>query len=284
MARNAKSRTYPSYNLNGPLNVRIMQGLQDGLFVGAAREVATAISSDWHRTAWAPAARLAEAARCDKALLSRFIRQIGYDNYVEFQRAAIAVVNGSSEATASDEFPETEWLQQQMTGLNRNQFEYIQAQAPQDLEELADQVKHVSWLIARAQRILITAATPGALKFVAAVSAVFAASSEVPVIDMREGENHHLSKDDHLIFLHVQDTDGAETSDGVALLDWACPDYSKTKRLHIVVNGDPVTRTSLRRVLDLHDGSDPIAAIAVALNICCVVAREAAKRKKQMEK
>ena len=142
-----------------------------------------------------------------------------------------------------------------------------------DLEELADQVKHVSELIARAQRILITAATPGALVFVSAVAAVFAASSEVPVINMTEGENHQLSNDDHLIFLHVQDTDGTETSEVAALPNWACPDFSKNKRLHIVVNGDAVTRTGLRRVLDLHDGSDPIAAIAAMINICCVISR-----------
>ena len=278
MARKAKSRTYPSYKLNGPLNVRIVQGLQDGLFVGAAREVATAISSNWHRAAWAPAARLAEAAECDKALLSRFVQQIGYENYVEFQRAAISVVNSSSDAIVSDEFPETDWLQQQMKGLNRNQSEYFLAQAPEELEELADQVKHVSRLIARAQRVLIAAATPGATAFVSAIAAVFAANSKVPVTAMLKREGIELNDGDHLVFLHVKGAESAENSGGTAQSDWAHPDFLKSKRLHIVVNGDAVARTGLRRVLDLHDGSDPIAAIAVMVNICCVVAREVAKR------
>lgn len=132
MASTTKSRKYLSYGLSGPLNMRIGQGLQDGLFKGAAREIATAISSDWHRTAWAPAARLAEAAGCDKALFSRFVRQIGYENYFEFQREALSVVNRSSETIVSDEFPKTEWLQQQMEGLNRDQSEYIRALAPKD--------------------------------------------------------------------------------------------------------------------------------------------------------
>ena len=280
------ARRRPSFALKGTLQERLDQGLNEALFAGSGARIAQAAARDWSRAAWAPAARLAEAARCDKAALSRFVRRLGYSDYTAFQRAARAIAEKDDlpgpMATEADEDVNNQatWLKEQLILLEHDAMKPINALTSDARERLADQVRLVAFRLSRARSILITAATPSAVQWLSPIRHIFASGLDIPVQILGSPKSKsELERGDHLIILHVHD----RKHPGQPLLEmekyiWDNSESHSVKGVHIVVGEQAPAETDAQRVLHVQDGCDLAAGAVAMINICCVLMREILNR------
>lgn len=281
------ARHRPSYGLTGTLQKRLDHGLNEGLFAGSGARIAQAAARDWSRAAWAPAARLAEAARCDKAALSRFVQRLGYSDYTAFQCAARAMAEkddppGPMAMEADEDVNnQAKWLKEQLNLLEHDAMKPINALTPDAREGLADQVRLVAFRLSRARSILITSATPSAVQWLSPIRHIFASGLDIPVQILGSPKSKSApEKGDHLIILHVHDRQRPDRS----LLEtekyiWATSENHAAKGVHIVVGELAPAKTDAQRVLHLHDGCELTAGVVAMINICCVLVRATAQRK-----
>ena len=283
-----KSARYrPSYALTGTLQERLDHGLNEGLFARSGARIAQAAARDWSRAAWAPAARLAEAARCDKAALSRFVRRLGYSDHTAFQRAARAMAEkddlpGPMAMEADEDVNnQAKWLKEQLILLEQDAMKPINALTPDAREGLADQVRLVAFRLSRAQSILITSATPSAVQWLSPIRHIFASGLGIPVQILGSPKSKSApEKGDHLIILHLHDRKHPDQSlPEMETYVWGAPGNLSIKGVHIVVGEEAPAETDAQRVLHVHDGCDLGAAVVAMINICCVLMRETVQRK-----
>lgn len=284
MARNPASRIYRPYGLTGSLSKRIEEGMAKGKFTLGEQAIAVAMSDDWHQTAWAPATRLAESARCDKAAISRFVRRLGYANHSELQRAAQAEIN-------SQEYPEdrhrdvTEedksgWLMHEIARLERDTKAFILKSKYHELEETADQIEFTASRLSRADRIIIAAATTGAIPLMPIVQELFGSGMMTVVKEATTTEKLAAKVGNFLVILHAGSSSSSlETvAQDRGLFDWTQAATDRVHAVHLVIDGANPQGTYDHRILRLHDGSDRLAGISMLISTCIVLIREATRR------
>lgn len=284
MARSPNPRVYKSHDLSGPLSKRIEEGLAQGTFTAAEQAIALAMLDDWHQTAWAAAARLAERAACDKAAVSRFVRRLGYANHVALKVAAQAEINTQEDLVPSG--PEeavgdkSRWLMHEITRLESDTKAFILGSDDHEIEEIADQMDFIASRLSRANRIVIAAATTGAIPLVPVVRELFASGMTTTVQRPEQNETLAPKVGNFLVVLHADSSSeslGARIGDQ-GLYDWKQATVDGVHAVHLVVDGANPQRTYDHRVLHLHDGSDRLASISMLISACTMLIREATRR------
>lgn len=284
MARTPAPRLYRPYELTGALSKRIEDGMIQSKFTLGEQAIAIAMSEDWHQTAWAPAARLAENARCDKAAISRFVRRLGYTNHSEFQRAAQAEINTQEYLEERDRDVTKEdksgWLMREIAQLERDTKAFILQSEDHELEETADQIEFTASRLSRANRIIVAAATTGAIPLVPIVQELFASGLTTSVNEVVPDETIAAKVGNFLVILHAGSSLG--TLDTAALdrepYDWGQTATHGVHAVHLVIDGKSPQRTYDHRILYLHDGNDRPASISMLISTCIILIREATRR------
>lgn len=284
MARALGPRVYKPHGLTGPLSNRIKEGLGQGKFTPAEQAIAIAMLEDWHRTALSPAARLAEHANCDKAAVSRFVRRLGYSSHLEFKRAAQAEINRqdyqAEERFVGADEEKSSWLMREIAHLENDAKAFILKSGSRELEETADQIELTASRLSRANRIIIVAATTGAIPFVPVIQELFASSMAAAVGEAFTAEAIPPRVGNFLVILHAGSSPyfSATAIRDREIYDWKAANIGGVHAVHLVIDGADPERSNSHRVLHLHDGGDRLAGLSIMISTCIILIREATKR------
>lgn len=273
MTRAPKRRVYPSYGLSGSIFARIRQGLAEGIFNAADRNIAMAMSEKWHLTAWAPASRLAEQVGCDKATVSRFVRRLGYADYRALQRAAQSETGQGSDRHLSYESGTDDILPIKNSGAAQLAMQL------HDFDRFAEQINVVASRISRATQIVIAGASKAADPWVPAIEDLFASCMVTLVRKAAAYDELAPRAGNHLIIIHVGPSIsvGAEKNN-CSSFHWGQAAADKVHAVHLVVGNSAPEQTDAQRVLHLQDDSDRLAGLSMMIEVCVLLIREAIRR------
>lgn len=261
MTRTPRPRTYGPYGLTGPVSERIKQGLTDGTFKAAERNIAVAMSENWQQTSWAPASRLAEQAGCDKATVSRFVRRLGYADHRALQLAARSELVHELDPPSHDASADLLTLK------------------PHDFGQYVEQINVVAFRLSRAKQIVIAAATTSADPWLFAVEDLFSSSMVTPVRKAEADDKLAPRVGNHLIVVHVDplfsvgNTEIDNTSH-----NWRQTAEDGAHAVHLVMGKIAPEQNYAQRVLHLQDDTDRLAGLSMMIDVCVIMIREAIRR------
>ena len=258
-------RRLRSYNLDGLVSERLSDGLENGLFKGAHRKIASALVENWSRAAWGPAARICDAAEVDKAAVSKFWKQLGFENQEDFQKEARRV-DGSSERSAFTKTMSFELLQ----AIHRDQIGALSGIISLDddqLYHLADQVKFAARELSRCPTIWVVAATDAASHYLVSVAHIFSSKVKMPVIVLHDlSELHDADKKDGVLVLHIGSNPDEESEQ--------VPSDYLGRCFHLLAGPMEVEEDQFHRVLRCHHGTDLLSNVAITLEIAALIAKQ----------
>ena len=172
-----------------------------------------------------------------------------------------------------------QWFRDQLSSLRKTQFTYIDSLEEVDFELLADQVFLVAYRISRVQRLLIGAATPGAIEWLPTARILFATMTGIPIETIEGGGPDRLKNSDHVILLHGPNLGESESGSGGELrLVPPNLDLAGNMCVHIVLGTDAPARSDRHRLIRIDDGTSSGGGVIAALNICCVIAQAVGAR------
>lgn len=266
MTRTPKPRTYGPYGLTGPISERIKQGMADGTFKAAERNIAMAMSENWQQTSWAPASRLAEQAGCDKATVSRFVRRLGYADHRALQLAVRSEVVHDPDPLPSHDANAA-----------------LLALKPYDFGQYVEQIEVVASRLSRAKQIVIAAATTDADPWISAIEDLFGAGMVTPVRKAATDDKLAPRVGNHLIVVHVGPSFSAGTkgSDHTSY-NWGQASADGVHAVHLVVDKSGPEQTDAQRVLHLQNDTDRLTGLSMMIDVCAIMIREAIRRNPTM--
>jgi hypothetical protein len=262
MTRTPKPRIYGPYGLTGPISERIKQGLADGIFKEAERNIAVAMAENWQQTSWAPASRFAEQAGCDKATVSRFVRRLGYTDHRALQLAA-----------------RLEVVRDPDTHPPHDANAALQDLKPHDFGRYVEQIEIVASRLSRAKQIVIAGATTGADPWISAIEDLFAAGMMTPVRKAAADDKLAARTGNHLIVVHIDPLSSiGNTGTDNTSHNWRQAAEDGVHAVHLVVGKIAPEQTDAQRVLHLQDDTDRLAGLSMMTDVCVIMIREAIRR------